>query len=70
VFKENVRPRVDEQVDALLLCWIADRTQPPDLPVDAYKAGAFDDPILEVDANDAQVDKTEMLSASSLSSAL
>jgi hypothetical protein len=28
------------------------------LSVDAIKPGAFDDPILEVDANDAQVDKT------------
>src|SRR5262249_37712609 len=58
VFKKYVRARVDEQVDALLLCRFADRTEAPGLSVDSIKARAFDDPILEVDADHAQVDKT------------
>jgi hypothetical protein len=58
VFKEHVRPRVQEQVNALLHRDFADRTEPSGLSVNAIKSRSFDDPILEVYANDAQVNET------------
>jgi hypothetical protein len=57
MLKKYVGTRVHEELNALLLCRFADSTEPPGLSIDTIKPRAFDDPILEIDANYTQIDK-------------
>src|SRR4029077_4725457 len=54
--KEQVRPRVDEKVNALLLCRVADGGDPPCLPADVVKAGPLHDAVFEVNPDNPQVE--------------
>ena len=56
MFKEHIGPRVDEQLHALLLGCLADSGNPARLPVDIVETRALDDPVLEIDANNAQIE--------------
>src|SRR5262249_7855197 len=57
MFKEQVGPRVDEELDALMLGCFADSGNPARLPVDIVETRALDDPVLEIDTNHARVEK-------------
>src|SRR4029077_15823545 len=56
--QKQVRSRVDEEVDALLLGRRADGGDAPRLPGYRIKAGAFDDPVFEINPDYAQVEQT------------
>src|SRR5580692_12583764 len=56
--QEQVRPRVDEKSDGLILRDTADGCNPAGLPVDVVKPRPLDDPVLEIDADHAQSEKT------------
>src|SRR6202040_650068 len=57
MFKEHVGPRVDEDLDALMLGCLADSGNPARLPGDIVETHALDDPVLEIDTNHARVEK-------------
>jgi hypothetical protein len=56
--KKQVRPRVDEERGFLLLRRRANGRDPPRLPVDVVESRSFDDPVLKVDPDHAQIEKT------------
>src|SRR5260370_11981902 len=60
--KEQIRPRVDEEADALLPRRLANGYEPARLPVDVVEPGTLDHPVLEVDADYTQFEKTRDVS--------
>ena len=62
VFENHIRSSVVEEIDALLLRRLANGRNAARLPVDAVKPRAFDDPIFEIDANHAQIQKARNVS--------
>ena len=57
--QKQVRPSIDEEPDAFLFSRPSNGRNPTRLAVDLIERGALDDPVFKVDADHAQIDKTQ-----------
>ena len=56
--EEQIRASVDEELDASFLCGLANRSDPVRLAAYVVKPRAFNDPVLEINADHPEIEQT------------